>query len=538
MKTKGGLGSWAAAAALLGALLLSPARGAVVLPTVIGSNMVVQSGEPLQIWGWAEAGEKVTIRQGGAVVATAVGEGKDRKSKPWRAELPAQEPGPVTDIAISGSNVITITNVLAGDVWLCSGQSNMVMTVKKGPWCSYGGVPNADQEVAAATDSEIRFYRGGGGNNAPLPGSKSGWEVCTPENAPHFSAVGYFFARKLRSELKTPVGIMPLAAGGRPAEWFIPERMMAGDADFQAQKIKAKAVRDELGAKAAADKKAWADFKKQADDAKRKGEKPPPRPVYQLTAEEAARFGECGLILDFGFIYERDIHPLAPFPIKGCVWYQGEANAKQGDQYAPLLIKLIESWREDWGKPLPFLVVALAGWGKPEPWTSGNQGGSFPLVREAGIRVAEALPQVGVISAVDVGESANIHPLNKKPVGERAALWALNHVYGRPVVSDGPKFGKVDFSSGKAIVAFAANSDGLMLKSPGGFELAGADRKFFTATAVLQGETLEVTALEVAKPVALRYAFLNFPECTVYNEAGLPALPFRTDDWPVKPVAP
>jgi sialate O-acetylesterase len=397
-------------------------------------------------------------------------------------------------------------------------------------------VLNEDQEIAAATDNQIRFYQGGGGNNKPQPGSKSGWEVCSPENAPRFSAVGYFFAKKLRSELKSPVGTIVLAAGGRPAEWFTPERMMTGDVDFQAQKIQAQAVRDELGAKGAADKKAGADYKKELDKARSKGEKAPQKPTNQLTAEETSRLSESSIILDFGFIYERDIHPVAPFPIKGFLWYQGESNATRGDKYAALMSRLIQGWREDWGRQLPFVIVALAGYGKPEPWTPRQ--GSYPLVREAMIKVTETVPNVGVISAIDAGEADNIHPLDKKPVGERAALWALNHVYGRKVVSDGPKFGKTVFSEDKAEVSFLENADGLTLKSPGGFELAGVDQKFFPAKAEFKGNALEITAPGVKNPVALRYAFLNFPECTVYNGAGLPALPFRTDDWPVKSTTP
>ena len=527
----------AAVTALLGTLLLSSSPAAIMLPTVIGNNMVVQSSVPLIFWGWADAGEKVTIKQESVVVATTVGEGKD---KPWRVKFPAQNPGPVADIEISGSNTMTLTNVLAGEVWLASGQSNMVKPLKKGSWCRYGGVLNEDQEVAAATDSKIRFYQGGGGNNKPQPGAQSGWVICSPETAPHFSAVGYFFAQKLRAELKLPVGMIVLAAGGRPAEWFTPERMMAGDADFQAQKIKAKAVRDELGVKGDADKRAAGDYKKKLTEARSKGGKAPPKPADQLTAEQSKRLGEVGVILDFGFIYERDIHPVASFPVKGFIWYQGESNATRGERYAGLMSKLIQGWREDWGQLLPFIMVALAGYqnGAPSPVVMSAKGESYPLVREAMIKVSETVSNVGVISAVDVGEAANIHPLNKKPVGERAALWALNHVYGQKVVAEGPKFGQVEFLAGKAVVYFTANADGLALKSPGGFELAGADRKFFPAKAALKGGALEVIAAEVGKPVALRYAFLNFPECTIYNGAGLPALPFRADDWPVNPIVP
>lgn len=510
-------------ALLLVCALSSGVRAAVTLPPVIGNNMVVQSGEPLNFWGWADKGEKVTIKVGGVVVVSTVGEGNARTSKPWRMQLPAQKAGQLPDIEVVASNSITITNVLAGDVWLCSGQSNMVKPLSRK--VGYGGVLNEEQELAAADDNQIRVFQG------------AAWEVCTPESAAHFSAVGFFFAQRLRSGLKGPVGLLVLAAGGTAVERFIPARMIEGDAGLRALKAKAQTVHNELGPKGDAYGKAYKEMKLLAAEAKKKGEKGPPPPTNQLTAEESKRYEESSDMMNFGAIYDRIIRPVIPYNIKGCVWYQGEANGKRGDQYAPLLTKLIQSWREDWGKPLPFVIVALAGWGKPEAWTPGAQG-SFPLVREAGMKVAETLPNVGVISALDVGESREIHPLNKRPVGERAALWALDHVYGQKVVSAGPSFGKVTFSDGKATVAFTRDAEGLALRGPGGFELAGEDRKFFPGKAGLNGTAIEVTAAEVSKPVALRYAFQNFPECTVYNATGLPALPFRTDDWPVRTAEP
>ena len=510
----------------------------VVLPTVIGSNMVVQQGEPVHLWGWADAGEKITIKQSGAVVATTEGAGR---VTPWSVKLAAPKPGAVADIDVIGTNTIAITNILAGDVWLCTGQSNMVMTLKKGPWCGYGGVVDEEKEIAAATDGEIRFYLGGGGNDKPLRESKSGWVVCSPENAPRFSAVGYFFARKLRSEIKVPIGVMAMAAGGRPAEWFAPSKVMDGDADFQTQRKAGLALKEELKEKMLADRKANGEYHKLLDVARKKGEKAPPKPADHVTPEEAAKVSKYEPYVDFGFLWDRDIHPVAAFPVRGFVWYQGESNATRGDKYAVLMTKLIQGWRDAWGKPLPFIMVALAGFqnGEASPSVMTVKGDSYPLVREAMVKVSETVADVGVVSAVDVGEEKNIHPHNKKPVGERAAMWALSHVYKKEVVGDGPKVGLVEYAVGKAIVKFTEHADGLVLKSAGGFQLAGADKKFYPAKAELKGKTIEVTAPEVAVLVALRYDFLNYPESTVYNGAGIPALPFRTDDWAIdKPIAP
>jgi len=516
---------------LLAVACAASVEAAVVLPPIFGSHMVVQKDEPLNFWGWADPGEKITIKLGGVVVATAVGEGKE---KPWRAQLSAQKVGPVPDIEIAGSNSLKLTNILAGEVWLCTGQSNMVMTLLKG----YTPVLNGEAEAAAAADDQIRFYQGGGNNSTPQAITHDTWAVCSPESAARFSAVGFFFAKKLRSQQKVPVGVICLAAGGRPAEWFVPERMMEKDAEFLAKKARALALQDQLGAKAAADKKTAGEYRKVLTEARSKGIKAPPRPPDQLTKDEASRMNEAGLYLDFGLLYRRDMQALNPVPLAGFIWYQGESNATRGGQYAALMTQLIHGWREDWGgKPLPLIMVALAGYqcGVPTPTVMTDKGVSWPLVREAMIRVSETMPNVGVVSAVDVGDPTNIHPANKKPVGERAALWALSHVYGQKVVAEGPKFGKIDFSNGTAVVAFAANAVGLTLRSPGGFELAGADGKFYPAKAELKAEILEVTATEVSKPMALRYAFLNFPECTVYNGAGLPALPYRTDTEAVDP---
>jgi len=505
------------------------AYAAVALPPVIASNMVVQCDEPVSLWGWADAGEKITIKQAGAVVASTVGAGKE---KPWKAQLPASKPGPLADIEIAGTNTIILKNILAGEVWLCTGQSNMVMTLLKG----YTPVTNGEAEAAAATDTQIRFYEGGGNNSSPPKTVKETWAVCSPESAARFSAVGYFFAKKLRSARNVPVGLICLAAGGRPAEWFVPERVMDKDAEFQSNKAAALAVKAQLGAKADADKKAGLEQRKLVLEARSKRAKTPPQAPNQLTPEEAAKMSAAQVYLDFGFLYRRDMQALNPLPLAGFIWYQGESNATRGEKYAALMTKLINGWREDWGgKPRPLIMVALAGFG--QPIVSSAKGESWPLVREAMIKMAASVPNVGVVSAVDVGDATNIHPANKKPVGERAALWALNHVYKQPVVAEGPGFGKVEFAAGKALVNLTTNKDGLVLKSPGGFELAGADRKFVPAKAELLGDKLTVTAPEVSQPVALRYAFLNFPECTVYNGAGLPAMPFRTDDWPVTAAA-
>lgn len=510
---------WTATAAISALLGAAPAQAAVTLPKVFGNDMVLQSGEPLNFWGWADVGEKVTLKQAGVVLAVAEGKGS---ATPWKVQLPAQKAGPVPDLEISGSNTLTLSNILAGEVWLCSGQSNMVMTVQKGPWCGYGGVLDADKETAAATDGTIRLFQAG-----------KGWRVCSPETVPEFSGTAYFFARHLRAELKSPVGVLLAVAGGTAAERWTPARVLESDASFQSLKLKAKTLNEDP--RLAEDRKAMEAWKKEVEAAKSAGTQAPAAPKLQLTPEQNFAAQDSAPVLTTGSLYENNIRPLAPFNIKGAVWYQGESNARRGELYASLMGHLIGGWREDWGTPFPFVVVTLAGFGKPEPWTP-NQG-SYALMREAQIQVARDVPGVGVVSATDVGEASNIHPPNKQAVGARAALWALNHVYKRNTVSEGPVFGEVTFSPGKAVVPVLKSGDGLHLKGPGGFELAGIDHNFVPATAELKGSEIEVRALGVEHPTSLRYAFRNFPECTVYNGAGLPALPFRTDRRPVEPAA-
>ena len=502
--------------------LLSVARAEVTLPEVLGSHMVVQSGEPLKLWGWAVAGEKVTLRQGGVEVAQTLGRGK---GTPWTVQLPAQKPGPIPDIEVAGTNTLWLKDLRAGEVWLGGGGPNMVMTLQKGAWCSFGGVLNADEEVAKATDSEIRFFRPG-----------EGWKACSPQTAPEFSGTAYFFARRLRAELKAPVGLILAAAGWASAEQWTPGRFFEGDPAFEDSKAKATAFGEEWGRAFTEHQKAMNLWRKETQKAKDTGQPGPPKPDSPLSPEQVLLVRDSRPVLEAGQLFERRIRSLIPVNVKGVLWYHGETDARRAELYATNLQRLIAGWRQEWGRALPFGLVTLAGAGGSEPWAPFR--GSFAMIREAQIEVARKLPGVGVICATDLGlKSHTSYPPNKQAVGERSALWALAHVYGRKLVSAGPQFGEIGFAPGKAWVELRENAEGLQLTGPGGFELAGADRKFIPAQAQLIDGRIELTAPGLEKPEALRYAFGNFPECTVYNGAGLPALPFRTDRWPVQPGA-
>jgi sialate O-acetylesterase len=500
--------------------LLAVARGDVTLPEVLGSQMVLQSGEPVKFWGWAAAGERVTIRLGGSVVAETLGQGK---GSPWTVQLPPQKAGPIPDIEVSGANTVRLTDLMAGEVWLGGGGANMVMTLQKGPWCAFGGVLNAEREVAQATDSRIRLFRQG-----------EGWRVCSPQTVPEFSGAAYFFARRLRSELGAPVGLILAAMGGTSLEVWTPGRMFEGDPAFDALKAKATTLEGEWGQAFTKYQKTMNAWRKEAAAAKAAGSPIPPKPDVPLSPYQALLVKDSRPFLESGKFFERRIRPLIPLNVKGVLWYHGETDARRAELYAANLERLIEGWRQEWGRSIPFGLISLAGAGGPEPWAPFR--GSYALVREAQIEVGRKIADVGVVCAADLGEkSYTTHPPNKQAVGERAALWALAQVYGRPIEGDGPRFGGITFAPGKASVELLGNAQGLRITGPGGFELAGADRKFIPARAALQEGRIELTAPGVERPEALRYAFGNFPECTVYNGAGLPALPFRTDRWPVQP---
>ncbi len=503
------------------------ARADVSLSGVIGSGMVIQRDRPAAIWGWAAPGEKVTLLIGGKPAGSAEGRGAEI---PWKIMLPAQKAGPVPEITVSGSNTIALTNVLAGNVWVCSGQSNMVMTVVKGPWCGYGGANNGEQEAASANDPQLRLFTvGRGGSATPSLVVSGSWAAATPDSVKSASATAYFFGRELRAQLHVPIGLVISAVGGTAVEPWTPRKALDGDADFAALEAGAKSLQQEFAARDAADGKLVAAWKKAVAEAQAKGQPTPPQPAAQLTPDQHFALSDAGPILGAGGLYNGKIHPLTPMTIEGVIWYQGESNARRGAHYAHSLTKMIEGWREAFGRQFPFLIVQLANFGPPT--IEDHRLGSFPLVREAQEKVAENVPGAGIITAVDIGDARQIHPGNKQEVGRRLAQLALKQVYGRDVTASGPVFAGARFQDGKAVVAFRPDAGELLLKGPGGFELAGEDHKFAPAVAVLKDGAIEVSAPGVPKPVAVRYAFLNAPECTVYNKAGWPALPFRSDDW-------
>jgi sialate O-acetylesterase len=494
------------------AFLGEPTFADVRLPAIIGNNMVLQRDREVKLWGWADTHETVNVTIGGHLVGTAVAQ----EGRPWEITIPALKAGPVPEVKIAGKNVITLTNVLAGDVWLCSGQSNMAFTLDK--------AINGKTEAAAANHPEIRFFHvlslAPGATAKPQEDCRGEWVVCNPQTAPGFSAAAYFFSRDLNRKLGLPVGIIQSAVGGTPAEHWVPAQALNGDPSFNPLT----GYEAEYPMRCAIYQKYVEIRKKKAEQPQPAGQPTPQPLVPPETPQQAAA--------KFSTLYNSLIHPLTPFKIQGILWYQGETNSQRAFQYRPLLTKLITSWRSAWGEgDIPFLIIQLANFD-----ASYLIPGAWAELREAQAQVASTVPNSGLAVTIDTGgPKGNLHPVNKEEAGSRAALVALKVAYGKDVVASGPTYESVEFRGDTAIVKLTNVGSGLEAKGdpkPKGFFVAGDDRIFRPAEAEIDGDTVKVRSNQVSKPVSVRYGWLDNPTCTLYNHEGLPAVPFRSDKWP------
>jgi sialate O-acetylesterase len=496
-------------------------RAEIKLPSVLSSHMVLQRDQAVPVWGLAAPGEEILVTfNNQSLKATADAEGK------WMLRLspmPAGGPFPMT---ISGKNTIQLEDILIGEVWFCSGQSNMGLTLRD--------ATNAQEEIAAADYPQIRIFDTKRAiaetPQFTVPGA---WRLCNPATVGGTSAVAYFFGQKLHKDLGVPVGILHSSWGGTAAEVWMPRSVLEKDPDFQPileswDQLKAEypELQKQLNERKA---EILADHEKLVEEAKKAGTKPPATPKLVLKGEFGSRDTPTGAF--YGMV-----GPHIPFAIKGVIWYQGEANAGRGHQYRKLFPALISSWREAWGMPeLPFLFVQLPNMERKEPPKPPD----WAEVREAQLLAARSVPQTGMAVTIDVGDPKDLHPKNKKPVGERLAHIAMRMLYG---VKDGDVTGPLYRSSkveaGKMILSFDHASSGLQVKGGNltGFVIAGEDKKWMPAEAKIDGDTVLVSSPGVAAPVAVRYAWADNPVASLYNQSGLPASPFRTDDWPENTV--
>ena len=485
-------------------------RADVRLPAVLSHHMVLQRDAVVPIWGWADAGEKITVAFAGQTrTATAAADGA------WRVALDplrASDAGAV--LTIAGKNKITIDDVLVGEVWLGSGQSNMAMTVNR---CL-----NAEAEAAAANFPRIRFFKENSRTAAtPQQVGAGEWVLCSPQTLPTASAILYFFGRELHQKLGAAVGLINSSVGGTPIEaWIAPEAQRAAKelAPFlEAAKAEAAALASPAARKKyEGDLAAWEAAQKEAKAARKKAGKRPQNP-----ADAAARRA------DVGGLFNGKIAPLIPYAVRGFLWYQGEANsvpAKVGF-YAAQMKLLVTDWRARWGAELPF------AWAQLPNFTGAGR--DWPRLREAQLD-ALALPRTGMGINLDIGEQSDIHPRNKQEAGRRLALWALGEVYGEKVpATSGPLPAGHEARGAGMVLRFTHTDGGLVAKDGAlrGFEIAGADRVWRPAQARIAGDTVIVSSDAVSQPVAARYAWENNPTASLFNGAGLPATPFRTERW-------
>jgi sialate O-acetylesterase len=492
----------------------SAALADVKLPAIFGSHMVLQRDQKDRVWGWAEPGEEVKVE--------IAGQSKTAKAGPdasWRVELDPMSAGGPHTMSVRGKNTVTLDDVLVGEVWICSGQSNMQWGV--------GGAKDADLEIHAAKFLNIRLITvPNRGTQEPQKDFEGHWVACSPETVGGFSAVGYFFGRQLHQTLGVPVGLINDAWGGSACEAWIRRDLLAADpkygpmmqnwADFEKNYSKAK---EDYQAKFAA----W-----QKEAAKAKAEnKPEPNQPFNPDWMMYGNFRP-------GNIYNGVLKPTIGYGIRGVIWYQGESNANRAYQYRDLFPLMIKSWRDEWGQgDFSFYWVQLADFQAESP----NQHDSdWAELREAQTMTMDRLPKTGQAVIIDIGEGKDIHPRNKQDVAQRLARWALARDYGIGIPHQSPTYKSMERKGNKVVLTFDHVGGGLGtfdVDEARGFAIAGSDRKFVSAQARVTGKnTVEVWADGVSEPVAVRYAWAHNPVCNLYSAEGLPATPFRTDDWP------
>jgi sialate O-acetylesterase len=495
--------------------LFGPAALAEVRPHALFSdNMVLQQGATINVWGTAKVGEKVAVKLAQKVAATTA----DGKGK-WLVKLPALDPGEPLTMTIAGSNTVTFNNVMVGEVWIASGQSNMAWPVK--------AAARSDEELAAANHPNLRLF-----SVAHVVASKAQddvtgkWEVCTPQTVGDFSAVGYFFGRDLHKALNVPVGIIHTSWGGTPAEAWTSMGVLESEPGFKSILDGWQQRFDAYPAAVEKYIQSVRDWSKAADEAEAAGQplaapklEFPPDP--RLTPHRPAG------------LYNAMIHPLLHYPIKGAIWYQGESNAGRAFEYRSLFPAMIKNWRTDWGiGDFPFLFVQLAPFGKI---VDGPKDSAWAELREAQLLTARNLPNTGMAVITDVGNPNDIHPKAKQPVGARLALAARALTYGEKTEFSGPIYKSMKRDGGEIALSFAHLGGGMVSKEGPlkGFTIAGKDRKFVNADAEIKGDTVVVSSPQVAEPEAVRYGWADCPIVNLWNKADLPASPFRTDDWPM-----
>lgn len=503
---------------LLSLVFATSALADVVLPSVLSSGMVLQRDKPIPVWGKAAAGEKIMVSfSGQSLETTATADGT------WMVKLlPLAANATAQTLTIQGSNKIELSDILIGEVWLGSGQSNMQWPLTK--------AANGAAEVSAANFPQIRLFNVPNVSKpTPQPTCDASWKACSPETIAGFSAVLYYMGLELHKNLNVPIGLINSSWGGSRIEPWTP---VEGFALHPSQRDNLRSVR--AGMPGTDEYKnstlAWiANVEQWAREARKAAEaKTAPAPIPDQPGPPAQGFqGIVGL-------YNAMIHPLVPFALRGAIWYQGESNMGEGMTYLDRKRALIGGWRKVWNQgDFPFYTVQLA------PFNYGNQpreiartNTALPEIWEAQSATVTEIPNTGIAVTNDIGDFADIHPTNKKEVGRRLSLIALAREYGKnDLVFSGPLFSTAKVEGGKIRVSFTSIGGGLLSrdgKPLREFQIAGADGIFTDAEAVIEGSDVLVSTRSVPAPTQVRFAWNQIPEPNLMNQEGLPASAFRS----------
>lgn len=488
----------------------------VKLPAIFSEHMVLQQDMLIPVWGWADAGEQVTVELGGQSKTTVA----DADGK-WMVKMPKLKAGEGLSMVVKGKNKLVVNDVLIGEVWLCSGQSNMGLTVTR--------AANFDQEKAAAHYPQLRMFTVGRSSKAEPQADCTGrWELTTPENVGYFSAAAYFFGRELHKKLGVPVGLVHSSWGGTAIEAWTSMDAQSKLKEYptisDAWVKKTAEPYDEVAAMAKYKKQvdAWKVAAKKARAEKKKVPRAPQKPVDpRLNQNYPAN------------LYNGMIAPLIPYAIRGGIWYQGEhnANCAFSNLYALQMATMLKDWRGRWGYDFPFAWVQLPDFRTPQKEPVEDSG--WVTIREQMLKALD-IPKTGMAITIGLGEADNIHPAKKQEVGARLAAWAFADVYKeKGVESSGPLPKKSRVHGSEIEISFTHTDGGL--KAEGGelkgFAIAGEDKVWKWADAKIVKDKVIVSNPDIKKPVAVRYAWAANPIFSLYNGAGLPATPFRTDDW-------
>ncbi len=497
---------------------------------IFSDNMVLQSGVIIPIWGTAETGDRITVSFSGQVkTATS---GKDSRWTAYLDPLPANcEPRTMTISSKIGNRQLAIENGLVGEVWIAGGQSNMQFSLMD--------TEDAKEVLPKADHTGIRCYQvpqipyvGADLENPTAYSAKPAWNVCTPDSAGTFPAVAYHFAERIQKALKVPVGIVGCNMGGTSASCWMSEEYLSSGKDIRIYLDEYRALiagldlekyeQDRLAYETAVGR-----FSKTKEKALREN----------ISGEELDKLlgpypwpppaGPKNFLTPSG-LYHTMLEKIAPYSVKGVIFYQGESDVSKGSLYESLFSRMIQNWRDDWNNPeLPFLFTQITNYGcdgKPD-------NDDLAILREQQLLASKDIPNTAMAVSIDCGDKVDIHPKNKRPLGERLALLARAKVYGQEIECSGPAFREMKIIGDKAVLYFDHIGKGLMAKGGAlkGFKVCGPDKLFADAKAEIRGDTVEVSSSAIKAPKGVRYGWANYIEITLFNKDGLPASPFRTE---------